>query len=80
MRAAALAVAFVAVIYGTGLIYPVAPTPSDPAVALLSARFAAAVAASPGLDLSSRGVLCRDRDTTFWSFFTDKFGSNPNTP
>ena len=33
-----------------------------------------------GLQVSSVGALRRDRDTTFWSFFTDKFGSNPNTP
>ena len=25
-------------------------------------------------------MLKRDRDTFFWSLFTDKFGSNPNTP
>jgi len=53
---------------------------SDPDVAELGDRFEAHVSHAPELTISSRGVLKRDRDTFFWSMFSDKFGSNPNTP
>ena len=56
------------------------PPPSDADVAALSVGFDAMVRASSQLSISSRGALKRDRDTFFWSLFTDKFGSNPNTP
>lgn len=52
----------------------------SPDVAYLGARFETAVRGAPHLAVSSRGALRRDRDTLFWSLFTDKFGSNPNTP
>ena len=32
------------------------------------------------LRIVNKGVLKRDRDTFFWSLFSDQFGSNPNTP
>ena len=49
-------------------------------MAALSVGFDAMMRASSHLSISSRGALKRDRDTFFWSLFTDKFGSNPNTP
>ena len=63
-----------------GLLFPSQPAPSDPDVAALGRRFDAAIADAAGLAVTSRGALRRDRDTTFWSLFTDVFGSNPNTP
>lgn len=78
---AALAV-LVAVLYGNNLLFPTEPPPSDPDVAALASQFVAAIDAEHAaeIQISSVGALKRDRDTTFWSFFTDKFGSNPNTP
>ena len=78
---AALAV-LVAVLYGNSLLFPTEPPPSDPDVAALASQFVAAIDAEHAaeIQISSVGALKRDRDTTFWSFFTDKFGSNPNTP
>ena len=71
----ALALAFWA-----NILFPSDPPPSDPDVGTLSERFGAAIESAAGLSVSSRGALRRDRDTFFWSLFTDKFGSNPNTP
>ena len=56
------------------------PRPSDPDVAALMDGFDTSIGRSEGLAVSSRGAFKRDRDTFFWSLFTDKFGSNPNTP
>ena len=79
MLRSALAAAVAAALWA-GVILPRPRPPSDPDVAALSGRFDAAVAAASGLSVSSYGSLRRDRDTLFWSFFTDKFGANPNTP
>ena len=61
-----------------GLLFPSTPKPSDRSVAALAEAFESSL--ESGLELSTRGALRRDRDTFFWSLFTDIFGSNPNTP
>lgn len=62
------------------LLPPQPPKPSDPDVAALGERFDGNIASIGDLAVTSRGALKRDRDTFFWSLFTDQFGSNPNTP
>ena len=76
-----VAVAVAAYLVGIGVILPAPPTPTDPGVAMLDIKFAERIAREDsGLSISSKGWLLRDRDTTFWKMFTDKFGANPNTP
>ena len=58
----------------SNLLFPSAPIPSDADVAELGARFEGAVHRTAELSTLSRGSLCRDRDTFFWSLFTDIFG------
>ena len=62
------------------LLLPSDPRPSDPGVAAIAEAFDAAISAAGKVSILSRGALRRDRDTLFWSLFTDIFGSNPNTP
>ena len=89
----AVAAAAVGVIIANLQYYHTVPPCADAGVAALAKRFRAQVnsGAEPppgltaeqltdGLSIYSTGVLKRDRDTFFWSLFTDKFGSNPNTP
>ncbi|CAJ1449109.1 unnamed protein product, partial [Effrenium voratum] len=61
-----------------GLLFPSPPPCPDEEVSRLSADFQQALPQE--LTISCRGQLLRDRDTFFWSLFTDHFGSNPNTP
>ena len=63
-----------------GVLLPISPQPSDPAVASLSLRFRERVVASSGLAISSTGSFFRDRDMVFWWRFADNFGANPSTP
>ena len=69
----------IAMLWG-GVLFPQIPSSSDPLLATLSSEFVNMMAGQKELSISSRGELKRDRDTFFWSLFTDKFGSNPNTP
>ena len=79
MLRTSIAVAVLAVLAAcAGLFFPTTPKPSDHSVAALAEAFESSL--EPGLELSTRGALRRDRDTFFWSLFTDIFGSNPNTP
>eukprot|EP00913_Durusdinium_trenchii_P029780 g27906.t1 len=59
--------------YWAGLVLPAPPPCSDPAVRTLAGRFESALGS---LTLSCRGQMLRDRDTFFWSLFTDHFGSH----
>ncbi|CAJ1431126.1 unnamed protein product [Effrenium voratum] len=69
--------ALAAALWG-GLLFPSPPPCPDEEVSRLSADFQQALPQE--LTISCRGQLLRDRDTFFWSLFTDHFGSNPNTP
>eukprot|EP00438_Fugacium_kawagutii_P034944 Skav211764 [mRNA] locus=scaffold674:307031:312699:+ [translate_table: standard] len=76
-----LAALGVALSYLGGLLFPSPPVCLDAAVAEISRDFERQIAnAKPGLRVTSKGEMLRDRDTFFWSLFTDHFGSNPNTP
>ncbi|CAE7472831.1 GIP [Symbiodinium sp. CCMP2456] len=75
----AIVAAVAAALYG-GVLFPQTPSPADPDVSKLSQRFTDVIGESLNLRISCKGQMVRDRDTFFWSLFTDKFGSNPNTP
>jgi hypothetical protein len=68
------------VLYQLGVLFPEFSPPSDEAVRALGKKFERSIDPSQGLEITSRGALVRDRDTLFWSLFSDHFGSNPNTP
>jgi hypothetical protein len=53
---------------------------TDPDVLSLSTRFTESLVNYNDLTILGTGELKRDRDTLFWSRFSDQFGSNPNTP
>eukprot|EP00434_Breviolum_minutum_P039856 symbB.v1.2.035399.t1/scaffold4703.1/size36139/2 len=64
-----------------GLLLPSPPPCSDAVVQSLAEHFEATLATTAAaVSVSCKGTMRRDRDTLFWSLFTDKFGSNPNTP
>jgi len=74
-------VAVVGVLIGLTMKRPISEPCSDPGVASISARFQFQIEHEMSeLIISNRGVHKRDRDTFFWSKFSDHFGSNPNTP
>ena len=76
----AVAAAALGVVIANLQYYKTLPPCADAGVASLARRFRAQVNSTNDLSIYSTGVLKRDRDTFFWSLFTDKFGSNPNTP
>ena len=78
LRTSIAVAAFAGLATWAGILFPSTLPPSDRSVAALAEAFESSL--EPGLELSSRGALRRDRDTFFWSLFTDVFGSNPNTP
>jgi hypothetical protein len=53
------------------------PSSSDRAIAALAVSFESTIAHAPELAVGTRGVLKHDKNTFFWNFFTDRFGSNP---
>lgn len=75
----AVVAVLLALLWG-GVLLPRPPKPADPEVAAMSAQLQRHISATSGISVYSKGVLKRDRDTFFWSLFTEKFGSNPNTP
>jgi len=79
-RSAIGAVAAAVLAWWLGFLLPTPPPPADPKVAALSEHFQSRIEAAVGISIASRGFFLRDRDTPFWSLFTDKFGANPNTP
>jgi len=67
----------------TSKLWQNAPRSSDLGVAIVGDNFRDHIINSKSFgnaNIQSQGVLKRDRDTLFWSRFSDAFGSNPNTP
>ena len=73
----AVGAAVAAYMYQIGALFPTINAPIDPTVALLGARFQAAIdEAASGIAVASKGMFYRDRDMLFWWRFADNFGAN----
>mmetsp|Transcript_24329 Transcript_24329/g.36081 ORF Transcript_24329/g.36081 Transcript_24329/m.36081 type:complete len:852 (+) Transcript_24329:171-2726(+) len=77
-----IVVVFVGVVLWHAITIRSPPKSSDTDVANIGDKFKNHINSNSFQEakITRQGVLKRDRDTFFWSLFSDAFGSNPNTP